>query len=545
MAMVKYKNEQCMYKFIYDISKDHETFLTIEDTTCPPVLMSTVGYLSLFGIILATLLLGLLGICCYVHYLRQQDKREFAEFERRVQETQYEFDSPIYKSPITEYRVPQKDQDGVFEMTSNPIPKSPTTSYTTPLNDNGQFSFGNYAAGMSSPKSPTIVHRPPFKTSDSIDSSNIVYQTSSVLARDITNESPTTNTSSIIYKRFPVDPSHFDSSSTTTTTSTRTSTNSSLPKSPLPQIPTRIPEENHQIQHITTTTTTEPFNSSKSPTYERVPNNGHHTQYITTKVIQPQPLPNFANERDDGLHNVHITRTIHDNPDLKKPVVPHRSLSPNSRTQITEVQERDQYPQDQLRTTVRKYFVNGQEVDHPYVHMENSPSSVASELQPNQRPVIHHRPLSPNSPTYRPSMEEREQYPQDHSRTTVTQYFVNGQEVEQPYVRNDDSPVSMTSRTFYRTVSGEHPITPTNFRHVDQPHTVVTKTIVNKQMPQRAEYNDFIDEDDNPLVHSETFIRRTITESGQSSPISEKIVTIRTSEQRGTGRQSEMNSFGK
>lgn len=50
------------------------------------------------------------------------DKREFAKFEEeRKAQTEYKFESPIYKSPITVFRNPQSDEQrrsqGAFEMT--------------------------------------------------------------------------------------------------------------------------------------------------------------------------------------------------------------------------------------------------------------------------------------------------------------------------------------------------------------------------------------------------------------------------------------------
>lgn len=48
------------------------------------------------------------------------DKREFAKFEEeRKQQTEYKFESPIYKSPVTTFRNPQsgrESQQSGFEM---------------------------------------------------------------------------------------------------------------------------------------------------------------------------------------------------------------------------------------------------------------------------------------------------------------------------------------------------------------------------------------------------------------------------------------------
>jgi hypothetical protein len=47
------------------------------------------------------------------------DKREFAKFDQeRKDQTEYKFESPIYKSPVSTFRNPQNDRDSknAFEM---------------------------------------------------------------------------------------------------------------------------------------------------------------------------------------------------------------------------------------------------------------------------------------------------------------------------------------------------------------------------------------------------------------------------------------------
>lgn len=47
------------------------------------------------------------------------DKREFAKFEEDRAQTEYKFESPIYKSPVTTFLNPQSDrlsQNVVFEL---------------------------------------------------------------------------------------------------------------------------------------------------------------------------------------------------------------------------------------------------------------------------------------------------------------------------------------------------------------------------------------------------------------------------------------------
>jgi Integrin beta cytoplasmic domain len=94
-----------------------QTDIGIEDTVCPPY---NVAAISIIGIIIATFLLGLLVILVVKFNIYLADKREFAKFEEeREKHTQYKYESPLYKSPVTEFRNPTNSgppSPNVFEL---------------------------------------------------------------------------------------------------------------------------------------------------------------------------------------------------------------------------------------------------------------------------------------------------------------------------------------------------------------------------------------------------------------------------------------------
>jgi Integrin beta cytoplasmic domain len=505
MALVKKKDMSQQHNFIYDINKDHDTFLTIEEYQTPSILVSNLGLFSLLGVILMTLLFGLIGICCYVCLLRAKDRKELAAFEKRLEDTKYEFESPIYKSPITEFRVPQKREDGGFEMISNPTPKTPGTG------GSDKFMFTNNGTVSPSPTSPGVVLRPPFKQSPSVVSNNIIYQTSSVLAKDITNSaSPTENSSSIIFQKFPVEPFHLNSSVTSAT---------STMSSPIPPKPTP--------RNLPLIAETEPTPS----TYvnQKFDDNHHSIRTTTVNHQRPiSPMSTFAPHPDERY--------------FRTPSAPMRPLSPtssqtsryyvngqecdlpfddssSSASTVTRNVNRsmagEEMAQTPQRATSRRYFVNGQEVDQPF---DDSGSSVSTTTRNIYRTM--------------PSQE----FVQTPQRTTVRRYFVDEQGVEQPFFDDDHDASTTTTKTIFRTFSNsEPPMTPLRVQHVQQqPQLVVKKVIHQTPTQQRREYFNTGDDIDGQLVETETTIRRTVTESGQDSPVLEKFITIRTTEQRGS-----------
>ena len=108
----------CEYKFTYELDEEADTNIRIADATCPPVNVAAYGIL---GVIIATLLIGFIIIMFIKVNIFLADKREFAKFEEeRKAQTEYKFESPIYKSPVTTFRNPQSDSqrnsENAFEL---------------------------------------------------------------------------------------------------------------------------------------------------------------------------------------------------------------------------------------------------------------------------------------------------------------------------------------------------------------------------------------------------------------------------------------------
>jgi hypothetical protein len=115
IARVRYDDETvCEYKFTYDQEGD-ETNLSIADAKCPPV---NVAAYSIIGIIIATFLLGFIILMVVKVNMYYADKREFAKFEEERLQTEYKYESPIYKSPVTIFRNPQSNRESqnAFEL---------------------------------------------------------------------------------------------------------------------------------------------------------------------------------------------------------------------------------------------------------------------------------------------------------------------------------------------------------------------------------------------------------------------------------------------
>lgn len=118
IARIRYNDDTiCEYKFSYELEpENHETNILIADTTCPPI---NVGAYSIIGVIVATFLVGFIILMVIKFNMFLADKREFAKFEEeRKAQTEYNFDSPIYKSPVSTFRNPQNDRESqnVFEL---------------------------------------------------------------------------------------------------------------------------------------------------------------------------------------------------------------------------------------------------------------------------------------------------------------------------------------------------------------------------------------------------------------------------------------------
>lgn len=119
IARVRYDDDTvCEYKFTYELDEEADTNIRIADATCPPVNVAAYGIL---GVIIATLLIGFIIIMIIKVNIFLADKREFAKFEEeRKAQTEYKFESPIYKSPVTTFRNPQRDSqrnsENAFEL---------------------------------------------------------------------------------------------------------------------------------------------------------------------------------------------------------------------------------------------------------------------------------------------------------------------------------------------------------------------------------------------------------------------------------------------
>lgn len=115
---MKYENDICEYRFAYESDAKHQTHLRIENTSCPPINAATLALYSGLGIILATFLLGMIFLVIFKVNILLADKREFAKFEEeREKHTEYKFESPLYKSPVTTFTVPNHDNGRhSFEM---------------------------------------------------------------------------------------------------------------------------------------------------------------------------------------------------------------------------------------------------------------------------------------------------------------------------------------------------------------------------------------------------------------------------------------------
>lgn len=116
IARVRYDDKTvCEYKFTYELEEDNEVNIRIAVTTCPP---TNYALVSIFSIILFTFFIGLIFILIYKVKIHLADKREFAKFEEDKGQTKYDFDSPLYKSPISKFENPQIERlsQNVFEL---------------------------------------------------------------------------------------------------------------------------------------------------------------------------------------------------------------------------------------------------------------------------------------------------------------------------------------------------------------------------------------------------------------------------------------------
>lgn len=94
----------CDHRFTYTVDDSVISHLTILDKVCSVV---NAGFALGIGM-LATFLLGCFVIMIIKVHHTVQDKREFAKFEAEQKEmTKYDFESPIYNSPVRRYEIPR------------------------------------------------------------------------------------------------------------------------------------------------------------------------------------------------------------------------------------------------------------------------------------------------------------------------------------------------------------------------------------------------------------------------------------------------------
>lgn len=119
IARVKHHDATCEYRFSYETSSDSNinTRLKIQDTTCPPISAATYGLYGLGIIAIATFLLGLIFIIIFKVNIILADRREYAKFQEEQKQTQYALQmSPLYKSPISEYKNPFSfENENIYE----------------------------------------------------------------------------------------------------------------------------------------------------------------------------------------------------------------------------------------------------------------------------------------------------------------------------------------------------------------------------------------------------------------------------------------------
>lgn len=107
---------KCDHRFTYVIDPQQQTtMLKILDNRCTPVNFAGIT----MAIVAATFLIGCLMIVLLKVHNVIQDKREFAKFdEERKNMTTYNYESPIYNSPIRKYDIPSAIKNEEMEMNS-------------------------------------------------------------------------------------------------------------------------------------------------------------------------------------------------------------------------------------------------------------------------------------------------------------------------------------------------------------------------------------------------------------------------------------------
>lgn len=106
-ARITYEERTCDFKYTYSFN-DHRTMLKILDQDCS----QTNVIAAAFGITLLTVVLGLIVMAIIRMRMFLVDRRLYQQFEKEQQnETSYQLQSPLYKSPISSFTVPEEMAD--------------------------------------------------------------------------------------------------------------------------------------------------------------------------------------------------------------------------------------------------------------------------------------------------------------------------------------------------------------------------------------------------------------------------------------------------
>uniref|UniRef100_A0A182N8S2 Integrin beta n=1 Tax=Anopheles dirus TaxID=7168 RepID=A0A182N8S2_9DIPT len=109
----RFSNEEnvCDYKFSYELTESHQTLLKVQNFQCKEINLITAGLSIAASIVIG----GILMLICYRCKIMYDDRKMFAMFEKeREQQTLYELESPLYKSPITQFKVPDEVESSVL-----------------------------------------------------------------------------------------------------------------------------------------------------------------------------------------------------------------------------------------------------------------------------------------------------------------------------------------------------------------------------------------------------------------------------------------------
>nr|XP_049465725.1 integrin beta-nu isoform X2 [Anopheles coluzzii] len=101
----------CDYRFSYELANNRETLLKVQNLQCKEINLIAAGFTIAASIIIG----GLLMLFCYRCKIMYDDRKMFAKFEKeREQETKYQMESPLYKSPISNFKVPAEMETSVL-----------------------------------------------------------------------------------------------------------------------------------------------------------------------------------------------------------------------------------------------------------------------------------------------------------------------------------------------------------------------------------------------------------------------------------------------